>query len=142
MMREIAGVAAEPRLTRRWFHDEDFDLFVWQTEKGNVTHFQLCYGTGASERALVWHQEAGFFQDGAGPGWPAAGDPIAARFEEAAQSLPRKVRSEVSKRVREFLERKLPVASRRKRFRRERWQSAPAASSRGGNGSPAGGAKH
>jgi hypothetical protein len=135
MMREIEGVAAdEPQLTRRWFHDDYFDLFVWQTEKGNVTQFQLCYGIGASEQALVWRREEGFFHDGVVRGEPAD-SPIAARFEEAAQSLPREVRTEVSKRVREFAERKLPVESRRKRFRRESWQRAPASAGRRGNGS-------
>ncbi|HSD52716.1 MAG TPA: hypothetical protein VLC47_01040, partial [Burkholderiales bacterium] len=63
MLREIEGIADEPRTRRRWFHDEYFDLFVWQTDVGEITLFQLCYGIDASERALVWHRVGGFFHD-------------------------------------------------------------------------------
>jgi hypothetical protein len=123
MLREIEGVADEPRTHRRWFHDEDFDLFVWQTEEGDVTLFQLCYGAAPGEQALVWHRSGGFFHDGMEPdAAPAAGE-IAERFEAAAKSLPRKVRTAVGGRIREYLEGKLPVAAaRRKQFRREDWQ--------------------
>jgi hypothetical protein len=130
MLREIEGVADEPRTRRRWFHDDDFDLFLWETGEGEVTLFQLCYGAGASERALVWHRDGGFFHDGAVPG-PAVADPVIARFEAAAHSLPRKVRRVVSQRVREYLEGKASAASRRRRFRREGWQDAPGSRSRG-----------
>src|SRR6185295_8584955 len=64
MMREIEGVTEEPRMRRRWFHDEYFDLFVWETDAGDVMLFQLCYGTGRNEQALVWHRDAGLFHDG------------------------------------------------------------------------------
>ena len=30
MLKEILGVADDPPAKRRWFHDEFFDLFVWQ----------------------------------------------------------------------------------------------------------------
>jgi hypothetical protein len=130
MMREIQGVASDPSLRRRWFHDDYFDLFVWETKTGELTQFELCYGNDSTERALVWRRERGFFHDGAEPasGKPCAGEPIVARFEEAAQSLPRKVRSAVAQRVREYLAGKIRGSSRRKRFRREQWQSAPPAS--------------
>ena len=35
-MKEILGVADDPPARRRWFHDDYFDLFVWQTT-GEVT---------------------------------------------------------------------------------------------------------
>ena len=119
MLREIEGVAEEPRTHRRWFHDDEFDLFVWQTEKGDVTLFQLCYGAAQAERALVWHREGGFFHDGAGPGNPPE---VIERFESAAKSLPRKVRTAVGGRIREYLEGRLPVETRRSQFRRAAWQ--------------------
>ena len=50
MLKEILGVADDPPAKRRWFHDEFFDLFVWQNG-GEVTLFQLCYGADAVERA-------------------------------------------------------------------------------------------
>src|SRR5262245_46244263 len=131
MMREIEGVAEEPRTRRRWFHDEYFDLFVWETETGDVTLFQLCYGTGRNEQALVWHRDAGLFHDGADPRASrqvtGADDPIIARFEAAAETLPRKVKRAVSQRVREYLSGGASIPSRRKRFRREKWQEPKAA---------------
>src|SRR5262245_19221071 len=77
MLKEILGVADDPPAKRPWFHDEYFDLFVWQAE-GEVTLFQLCYGGNASERALVWDNGRGFFHDG-----PASRD-VVALFEDAA----------------------------------------------------------
>ena len=127
MMREIEGVTSESRRRRRWFHDDYFDLFVWETEEtGEIIQFELCYGSDTAERALVWRRDGGFFHDGAqpAPGNPAADEPIAVRFEAAAQSLPRKVRSAVAERVREFVEGTIRPSSRRRRFRREQWQNA------------------
>ena len=127
MLREIEGIADEPRTRRRWFHDEYFDLLVWQTDEGDVTLFQLCYGIGASERALVWHRTGGVFHDGAGPIKPPGADKIVARFEVAAEPLPLGVRQTVGERIREYLAGEQPAAARRKRFRREDWQKRPAA---------------
>jgi hypothetical protein len=145
MLREIEGVAAEPSMRRRWFHDDYFDLFVWQTEKGEVALFQLCYGKEADERALVWHREAGLFHDGkdpaeearrkgkaAGSGAAPAVEPITDRFEAAASGLPKAIRRTVSGRIRDYLNGKVKAASRRKRVRRADWQrlSASAPSER------------
>lgn len=135
MMKEILGVTDEPRTLRRWFHDDFFDLFVWQTSEGEITLFQLCYGIDSSERALVWHQYGGFFHDGLHsarsseqvlgarlhPDAPLDEDPIVARFETAANSLPEDVRDFIIARLREYAEKK-PVPARRRSFRREDWQ--------------------
>jgi hypothetical protein len=115
MLKEILGVTDEPPAKRRWFHDEYFDLFVWQAE-GEVTLFQLCYGGDASERALVWDKARGFFHDG-----PASRD-VVALFEDAAAALPPELRSEIRQKVHEFAGRSLQVVSRRKKFRRAAWQ--------------------
>jgi hypothetical protein len=137
-MREILGVTDEPRTLRRWFHDDFFDLFVWQTSSGEVTLFQLCYGIDSSERALVWHKYGGFFHDGGEPTSagaqearlssdnPLTGDPLAARFEAAAQSLPEDIREVVIARLREYAEKKSAIPARRKHFRRAEWQRKPA----------------
>jgi hypothetical protein len=114
MLKEIEGVADDPPAKRRWFHDEYFDLFVWQAG-GEVTLFQLCYGPDASERALVWDKARGFFHDG-----PASRD-VVALFEDAAAALPADIRAEIREKVHEFAGRSL-VVSRRKRFRRAAWQ--------------------
>ena len=141
MLREIEGVANEPSMRRRWFHDDYFDLFVWQTEKGEVALFQLCYGRESDERALVWHREAGLFHDGKDPaeegrarkGKAAASgaapvvEPITDRFEAAASGLPKAIRRTVSGRIRDYLNGKVQVASRRRRVRRDAWQKLSAA---------------
>ena len=76
-MKEIFGVADDPPARRRWFHDDYFDLFVWQAD-GEVTLFQLCYGTDSADRALVWDKRRGFFHDG-----PPAPEEVVSRFDEA-----------------------------------------------------------
>ena len=53
MLHEIVGLADEPPARRRWFHDDYFDLFVWQTLSGDLTRFQLCYGIASNERAGI-----------------------------------------------------------------------------------------
>lgn len=136
MMREILGVTDEPGSRRRWFHDDYFDLFVWQTGGGEVVQFQLCYGIDTSERALVWHKVSGFFLDGIETGKsgkgdvlgaePPAGslqlDPVVARFDAAARALPEDIRLAMTARVHEFAEKKDVTPARRKRFRRASWQ--------------------
>jgi hypothetical protein len=141
MLREIEGVADEPSMRRRWFHDDYFDLFVWQTEKGEVALFQLCYGRESDERALVWHREAGLFHDGKDPAEagrgrkkaaaaaPQAAEPITDRFEAAASSLPKAIRRTVAGRIRDYLDGKLKAATRRKRVRRDAWQKIQTAAS-------------
>lgn len=126
MLREIQGVADEPRTRRRWFHDDYFDLFVWQTEHGDITQFQLCYGADADECALVWHRVGGYFHDGPEPAGTSAAEKFVQRFDAAAPSLPADVREAVQFRVRDYLKSGGPTAARRKRFRRQDWQMAPA----------------
>ena len=123
-MREILGLGDEARLNRRWFHDEYFDLFVWQDAGGTVARFELCYGAGASERALVWLGGERLFHDGA-PGAAPELQALLQRFEGAGGGLPADVRREVLARIREYAAR--PVA-RRSGYRRAAWQqrSAPA----------------
>ena len=115
MLKEIIGVADDPPARRRWFHDDYFDLFVWQAD-GEVTLFELCYGPDSSERALVWDKRRGFFHDG-----PARQEWVS-RFGAAASALPEDIRREVQPKVEQFAGGGPPVASRRRRFRRESWQ--------------------
>jgi hypothetical protein len=116
MLKEILGVADDPPAKRRWFHDDFFDLFVWQSE-GEVTLFQLCYGADATERALVWDKSRGFFHDG-----PPGSQDVISRFEDAAAALPEDIRSDIRQKVHEYAGRRLSITSRRKRFRRATWQ--------------------
>src|SRR6476646_9912386 len=111
MLKEILGVADDPPAKRRWFHDDFFDLFVWQSG-GEVTLFQLCYGADAVERALVWDKARGFFHDG------PQGEDVISRFEDAAAALPDDIRQEIRQKVHEFAGTRKAVTTRRKRFRR------------------------
>ncbi|MBI3935417.1 MAG: hypothetical protein HY323_00430 [Betaproteobacteria bacterium] len=64
MLSEIPRVRQDnPRLRRRWFHDEYFDLFVWQAAHGRIAGFQLCYDVGGDERVLSWSEAEGFTLD-------------------------------------------------------------------------------
>jgi hypothetical protein len=116
MLKEIHGVTDDPPARRRWFHDDFFDLFVWQAGS-EVTLFQLCYGVDSSGRALVWDAGRGFFHDG-----PAASREVVARFEEAMGGLPPELRTPIREKIHEFAGRSLEVTSRRKKFRRAAWQ--------------------
>jgi hypothetical protein len=133
MMNEILGVTDEPGVHRRWFHDDYFDLFVWQAGGGELVQFQLCYGIDSSERALVWHKRGGFFLDGIEAGRSgkkevlgsrdsSKADPLVSRFDAAAHTLPEDIRVAMTARLREFAEKKDATPSRRKRFRRASWQ--------------------
>jgi hypothetical protein len=138
MMREIVGVVqGEPVTRRRWFHDEYFDLFVWQNGADEIESFQLCYGIDSSERALEWRKSRGFFHDGAKIGTPVPGgildtqnagggdktaQTISSRFEFAARSLPDDIRIAVTARIREYAEKAPSVPMRRRQVRRAAWQ--------------------
>lgn len=122
MMKEIHGVTAAPPHRRRWFHDEYFDLFVCETDDGELVSFELCYGVDSSEQAVVWHRDSGFFHDGAVPAARQKPEPVLSRFDGAARELPEPLRASVLERLREYSERRPLVPSRRRRFRRAEWQ--------------------
>ena len=135
MMKEIEGVVqGEPATRRRWFHDEYFDLFVWQNAANEIESFQLCYGMDSSEQALEWRKNRGFFHDGAkaalegildgkqaGEHAPSAAA-ITSRFEFAARALPDDVRTTVNERIREYAQKAAAVPARRRQVRRSSWQ--------------------
>ena len=122
MMHEILGVSDEPGVHRRWFHDDYFDLFVWQESGGELVQFQLCYGFDSSERALVWHKRSGFFLDGVEPAKSGKRDPLVARFDAASHALPEDIRAVMTARLHEFATQEDSTLARRKRFRRASWQ--------------------
>jgi hypothetical protein len=134
VLREITGLTQDdPASTRRWFHDEDFDLFVRESGE-ELTAFELCYGIMSNERALVWTLENGYFHDGEASqdfigaglkvGGPLESDPVLARFTLAAGGLPRALRLALEKRLREFAQQSAGGSARRARFRRAEWQKS------------------
>jgi hypothetical protein len=132
VLREILDLTQDdPASTRRWFHDDDFDLFTREAD-GELAAFELCYGMQSGERALVWTHEKGYFHDGEASqdfigaglveGGPLEADPVIARFTLSAGGLPRALRVAVEARLREFALQKAGGAARRARFRRAGWQ--------------------
>ena len=122
MLHEIVGLTDEPPAKRRWFHDDFFDLFVWQTLQGEVVRFQLCYGIHSSEHALVWQSHGGMFHDGPGAEDPEAVKAIIERFENSAPTLPKPVRQVVGTQLQQFAQDAAGMPTRRKTFRRASWQ--------------------
>lgn len=56
MLKEYVNVRQIPgEPSRRWFHDDYFDLIAWLAPNGEVGRFQLCYDKHGRERVLDWH---------------------------------------------------------------------------------------
>jgi hypothetical protein len=124
MPREIPHVRQDqPALTRRWFQDEDFDLWTWQSDGGALVAFQLCYDKRTDERVLTWRHDHGFdhaaidFGTGLVPQTPIlradgsfpAGR-VTRRLYACARTLPGAMRTFIFRKVREYArEAKLPA---------------------------------
>ncbi len=64
MLCEIARVSQrDPPLRRRWFRDDYFDIFTWQTADGGLTGFQVCYDLPNRERVFSWRIGSGYAHD-------------------------------------------------------------------------------
>ena len=68
MLREIVNVhQQDPRLRRRWFCDDYFDIFVWEQRddaERRIVELQICYDKTAHERVLRWREPADFAHHG------------------------------------------------------------------------------
>ena len=45
---------------RRWFHDQNFDLYSWSTGDGAIQRFELCYKKGKKEYSFSWSEAQGY----------------------------------------------------------------------------------
>ena len=118
MLNEIKDVTQyETGKHRRWFHDDYFDLYTWETPDGTLQGFQLCYAKAGKERALRWSPEAGYSHEGVDapedkPGrsmsalFVADGvfdaDGVGTIFENAALEMPENCRAFVLDRIRAY----------------------------------------
>ena len=60
MLHEISNVKQKARSQdRRWFTDNDMDLFVWFSRL-NPIGFQLSYNKQSNEKAVCWETDKGF----------------------------------------------------------------------------------
>ncbi len=63
MLREFTGVRQIPNDGyRRWFTDEEFDLFIWyeDSSQDEIVGFQLCYNKRGEQKALTWYRDKGY----------------------------------------------------------------------------------
>ncbi|MEP7155190.1 MAG: hypothetical protein ABI905_05425 [Betaproteobacteria bacterium] len=117
MLNEVKDVTQyESGKHRRWFHDEYFDLYTWESYEGEMIGFQLCYAKLGKERALRWSPESGYRHEGVDapedkPGramsalFVADGvlDPAMARkFENASIDMPARVKDFVMDKIRGY----------------------------------------
>jgi hypothetical protein len=65
MLRQLPHVRTEENGgLRRFYADEFFECFVWESARGAIVAFQLYYDVARNERALCWSSAHGFFHDG------------------------------------------------------------------------------
>jgi hypothetical protein len=117
MLNEVSEVTQyETGKHRRWFHDEDFDLYTWENYDGVLQGFQLCYAKLGKERALRWSAEAGFAHEGVDTPEDKPGRSMSAlfvaggvvdvnlrsTFEHATLEMPAKFRDFVLERIRAY----------------------------------------
>ena len=113
----VQQVAGEPR--RRWFHDHEMDLVVWESEDGEPLSFQLAYDKHRNEHSIAWRAGHGFTHYQVDDGEAAAlskeapllyldgafeRDRVLAAFLAAADTLPPGIAGFVAGRLREFEE--------------------------------------
>lgn len=118
MLNEVKDVTQyESGKHRRWFHDDYFDLYTWESFEGELLGFQLCYAKLGKERALRWSTESGYRHEGVDapedkPGramsalFVADGvfdpDRVGAKFENASIELPKKVQDFILDKIRAY----------------------------------------
>jgi hypothetical protein len=118
MLSEVTNLSQhDAGAHRRWFHDEFFDLYVWENYAGEVQGFQLCYAKADQQRALRWSQERGYNHEGVDspedkPGRAMSAifiadglfdpDGIGAKFEHESEPLPPRVRNFVLDKIKGY----------------------------------------
>ncbi len=60
MLKEITNLNdTSDNLKRRWFTDNDLDLYVWQDHNGTIMQFQFSYNKPQDERIVKWSNNVG-----------------------------------------------------------------------------------
>jgi len=60
LLKEIPVTTENNEPAKRWFTDNETDLFIWLDNGDDIIKFQVCYNKGKNEHALTWEKEAGF----------------------------------------------------------------------------------
>lgn len=118
MLREIKKVKQNKgERTRRWFTDDQWDLYLWLEDDGEYYGFQLCYAKGKAEHAFTWIRDQGSYHSKVDTRMPFAknlSSPILVAdglfdnltvgdlFATASTGIDLKVRDFVLKKIRSF----------------------------------------
>ena len=119
MLREVKKVLqTTPGLTKSWFTDEVFDLFVWQDDGGSILTLQLSYDKKHKERNLSWSADRGYGHHGVDDGEDKLGrikaspifvadglfdvGAVARLFDERSADLDAGIRDFVARIIREY----------------------------------------
>ncbi len=119
MLDEI-GPPGEPDgyLTKRWFTDSYFDLYVWLDAMANVASFQLCYNKPNDEHAFTWKRPKSYYHQRVDDGENRPGknkstpvllpdgaidiNSIAQRFSQASKNIDQKIATFVREKLLDF----------------------------------------
>lgn len=120
MLMEMKDVRQIPREGfRRWFSDENFDLFIWYDDEKEIqpSGFQLSYDKQGYERALTFHENKGYRHDGIDSGEEDASinrspvlvqdgefafDSVIQDFETAAEKIDPEIRKWTLEKLRDY----------------------------------------
>jgi hypothetical protein len=116
MLREIKKIRQESHeFLKRWFQDEDIDLFIWQNDETDVARFELTYNKRRHEKSLVWSSQTGFthydIETGEGFSGHAKMSPIChpsekndiSQVQQIFKNIPQKIASQVIQSIADLL---------------------------------------
>ena len=114
----VDGERKDGELTRKWFGDSYFDLYVWLDENATVQKFQLCYDKAHNEHALTWTSPSTYYHQAVDDGENRPGknksspilvpdgmfavNSIAERFAKESKEINPKIAQFVHQRILEF----------------------------------------
>lgn len=69
MLKEISDLTqTSDDLKRRWFSDENLDLYVWYDNSDEISEFQISYNKHSNEQVLTWNNKSGLSNHGVDSG--------------------------------------------------------------------------
>lgn len=60
MLKEISDLTqTSDDLRRRWFSDNNLDLYIWDDKNNDIFEIQICFNKDSDEQVLTWNKESG-----------------------------------------------------------------------------------